>query len=35
MYEYFDAFMKFCTSFDDCILISKMRKTCDTYRLWS
>jgi hypothetical protein len=26
MYEYFDVFMKLCTSFDDCILVFKMQK---------
>jgi hypothetical protein len=25
MYEYFDVFMKLCTSFDDCILVSKIQ----------
>ncbi len=28
MYEYFDVFMKLCPSFDDCILVSKMQRTC-------
>jgi hypothetical protein len=28
MYEYFDIFMKLSTSFDDCILVSKMQRTC-------
>jgi hypothetical protein len=27
MYEYFDVLMKLCTSFDDCILVSKMHRT--------
>ncbi len=33
MYEHFDVFMKLCTSFDDCIFVSKMQKTCDTCKL--
>ncbi len=35
MYEYFDVFMKLCTSFDDCILVSKMQRTYDTCKLGS
>jgi hypothetical protein len=26
MYEYFDLFMKLRTSFDDCIIVSKMQE---------
>jgi hypothetical protein len=33
MYEYFDVFMKLCTSFDGYILVSKMQRTCNTCRL--
>jgi hypothetical protein len=33
MYEYFDVFMKLYTSFDGCILVSKMQRTCNTCRL--
>jgi hypothetical protein len=33
MYEYFDVFMKLCTSIIDCIFVSQMQRTCDTCKL--